>query len=608
MNQNPYPPGTPLSKAGGLPPIREKTTSPVAATNVTMQQVVIPTATDRWGGQIAKQYTPERVESVLRGAMSGDLTDVWRLFDLMEDTSPRISKNLNQRKRAVMNYVRTFNSFSEEDEPAKPEADLRKKVAASALWRMRPQADKNENGFDDTIYDVLDAVGKGVALLEVDWETRDAGKLGIITAPRATRYIHPQYYGYPPRADWIGLNIPNITSARSMSVDAPKLDLNLPLVDGVYARLPENKFLVCTYKSKSGHPTGTALLRRLAFWWAASNFTQSWFLNFAQIFGLPIRWANYDPNTPGLLEKVCAMLENMGSAAWGAFPAGTSLELKEPPKSSSENPQVVLLNMADKQYDLAILGQSGTTEISGPGKTGGSNAANQVLQGVEETIVRADAKFICKIFNEQLIPMIIRLNYGDEQMMPELDLQAEVIEDITGLVTNYGLARTAGAITPNPDDEEFLRKKLSLPAMSSDVAASWKKSDNVRLQISSVPGQPPPGQNDDAEQEAIAHAHASNVANEKIVNSALEDFTGVSEKWLGSVKPFFQELIAKAKDEKLSDADFVTALAKAKKEIPELFGKLKSETLAEVFENAMASAAVNGAARGFMDRRKAVGA
>ena len=33
--------------------------------------------------------------------------------------------------------------------------------------------------------------------------------------------------------------------------------------------------------------------------WAASNFAQQWFLNFAQIFGLPIRWANDDPAVPG---------------------------------------------------------------------------------------------------------------------------------------------------------------------------------------------------------------------------------------------------------------------------------------------------------------------
>lgn len=513
----------------------------------TLEQIVVPSARDRWGGQVAKSYTPAKVEQVLRSAFGGNLEAQWELFDLMEDTSPRINKNLNQRKRAVMSYVRTFNAWTEEDTSTTPEADQRKKVVASALWRMRPRADENENGFDDTIYDVLDAVGKGITLLEVDWETRDAGKLGIITGPRATRYIHPRYYGYPPQADWLGLNITAIKASRASTPDLtqPSVMLDLPLLDGTYARIPANKFLVCIYRGKSGHPIGTALLRRLAFWWAASNFTQSWFLNFAQIFGLPIRWANYDPNTPGLLEKVCAMLENMGSAAWGAFPAGTTLELKEPPKASNQNPQVVLLDMADKQYDLAILGQSGTTEVAGPGKSGGSNAANQVLEGVEDEIVRSDAKYICKIFNEQLIPMIVRLNFTDDQMLPELCLEPEVIEDIAGLVTNYKTATDAGVITPNKDDEAHFRKKLSLPAMSLAVEANWQSTADVRSKPPAPPfGSPAPGVEAELPANAKASVHVSHYPAPSDVIAARKA-TALADAYRGALAPV-REIILNA--------------------------------------------------------------
>ena len=581
---------------------------------VTMDQIVQTNARDRWFGPLARTYTPERVEHILRGALTGILRDQYELFNLMEATSPRINKNLNQRKRAVVSYIRSFKDWSEEDQPATDEAKQRTKVVSAAIRTMQPQEDQNENGLDETIYDILDSTGKGIAVLEIDWETRKAGSLGVITAPRCTRWLHPRFYGYPITADWLGLNVNEIESAASVNTTTgpvpPRLKLNP--VNGIYARFPKDKFLICIRKSKSGSPIEAGLLRQLAFWWAASNFTQSWFLNFAQIFGLPIRWATYDPNMPGLMEKVCAMLENMGSAAWGAFPAGTQLELKEPPKASNQNPQVVLLDMADKQYDLLILGQSGTTEISGPGKSGGSHAANKVLEGVEEMLVRSDADFVCHVLNRQLIPAIVGFNFGDKEMLPQLEMNAVIVEDLKGLVENYAAATNAGALTPNPDDEAHLRKKLSLPNMSEAVLANWKANGDVKKTTTASGGAPPPNDGTDltlagqalaARAKGDGHAHTDDA----IVNHALEHLTGVQAKWLSGVKPFFDELLAKAKDESVTDGDFIQALAKAQKQIPELFGKMDHHALATAINDAMSAAAINGVARAAMDHHRKTG-
>lgn len=576
--------------------------------------VVRPDARTRWTGAIARNFDPARIESVLRGALSGNLVAQWELFDLMEDTSPRIQKNLNQRKLAVLNYVRSFNAWTEDDEPASDEAEHRAKVISNALWKMRPAADEDQNGFDATIYDVLDAVGKGIALLEVDWEHRDAGKLGTVVGPKCTRWIHPRYYGYPNQGSWLGLNVSEVRNSESeirndSALRVPQSALNLTPVDGTYARIPADKFLVCIRKTRSGHPSGTALLRALAFWWAASNFTQEWFLNLAQIFGLPIRWANYDPNTPGLVDTVLDMLENMGNAAYAAFPAGTTLELKEGPKAGTDNPQVALLDRADKQYDLLILGQSGTTEVAGPGKNGGSLAANKVLEGVEERIVAADATFVMRIFNEQLIPMIERLNFGDNTLTPELCLELPTVEDVTGLVTTYQKGVEAQVLTPNKEDEVHIRKKMALPAMSQEVEANWAGSGGTRRAATSQPaagfGNPSPNSNLPSADAVSAHAHAAADATAKLVDNVLENLTGVEARWLGGLKPTFHRLIALAQSDRVSDADFVAALAKASKEMPELFAKMDADALADAFNTAMSTAVVNGAVAGALQRGRA---
>jgi phage gp29-like protein len=82
-----------------------------------------------------------------------------------------------------------------------------------------------------------------------------------------------------------------------------------------------------------------------------------------QIFGMPIRWANYDPNaTQATRDAICEMLDNMGSAGWGAFPAGTALELKEAMKAGGDNAHKTLLDAPIRICDILILGQTLTTK------------------------------------------------------------------------------------------------------------------------------------------------------------------------------------------------------------------------------------------------------
>jgi len=86
------------------------------------------------------------------------------------------------------------------------------------------------------------------------------------------------------------------------------------------------------------------------------------------------------------------------------------------------------------------------------------------------------------------------------------------------------------------------------------------------------------------------------------VDNVLEELTGVEAKWLGGVKPYFRKLLLAARDENISDAQFIAVLEKAQKDMPELFAKLDIKALETAFNNAMSPAVVNGAVQGFMKR------
>jgi hypothetical protein len=71
---------------------------------------------------------------------------------------------------------------------------------------------------------------------------------------------------------------------------------------------------------------------------------------------------------------------------------------------------------------------------------------------------------------------------------------------------------------------------------------------------------------------------------EALVNSVLEDVTGVSEEFLRNLKPYFRTLCRMAILEKASEADYVYCLEKAKVQWPDLFAEIDSERLIEAVE------------------------
>ncbi|HEY1170242.1 MAG TPA: DUF935 family protein [Verrucomicrobiae bacterium] len=434
-----------VSTAGGTPAAQA------------LQRIVLPRARDRWMSAMARSYTPEMIHSVLRSALSGNLVAQWELFDLMEDTWPRLQKNLNDLKDAVCGESWAVQPYALTGAKPSREAVKRAKLLEQTLWRMNPRAAADENGFNATLKDIADAWGKGIAVLEVHWEQRAVAGAGQVIAPRCTTWVHPRYYGYAQNSPELMLNL------RELSIGAAAPEMLKDAGEG-FAVFPPDKFLIAIAKHKSGHPVGGALLRPLAWWWCASNFSAEWLLNFAQLFGLPLRWASYDPNQPGLLNKICDMLENMGSSAWAAFPAGTKIELHEPSRNGTDNPQAALLDRADKQCDLLILGQTLTSEAG----DAGSRALGEVHQRVRADRKAALAAWTSEVL-QQLSAAFCRLNFGDDLECPWLQPVVKEVRDAKAMAERDRILLEAGVELPKAWFYE--RHEIPMPNAGEDVVA-----------------------------------------------------------------------------------------------------------------------------------------
>ncbi|MEI9894275.1 MAG: DUF935 family protein [Chthoniobacter sp.] len=145
--------------------------------------LIRPQARERWLLPQVAAITPTYIEMTLRGALAGAHIPQWELFNLMEDTWPRLRKNVLELKMAVRSRRAVFEAYRDEDEEESPTATERMKLVSAALRQMQPDPTVDEGAFDDLITDILDAWFKGVSVLEIDWHVAQTRALGRFVAP-----------------------------------------------------------------------------------------------------------------------------------------------------------------------------------------------------------------------------------------------------------------------------------------------------------------------------------------------------------------------------------------------------------------------------------------
>lgn len=430
-----------------------------APLNFGLQRILRPQSIFRWLPPQIAAITPMYIEATLSGAMAGNHVQQWALFDLMLKTWPELLACYTELIQGVLRKKMIFEPFHEEDEKPSPTADERMKLVCSAVAAMAPDPSRDDNTLEDTIKDILDAWFRGVAVDEIVWQMVDTPGMGTIAAPQSTFSVDPTNYAFSNEGV-LGLRM----DRKAMGAWPFSTVSNQPQPSELSA-FPPNKFLIAKHKSSFGSPLGGALLRPLAWWWCAANFSSDWLLNLAQVFGLPFRFANYDPNMPDAgLQMLDSMLQNMGSNGWARFPTGTTLELIQPSNQGSDHsPQGELLDRADRYARLLILGQTMTGTHGTTGK-GGGQAFGTVEADVKSDRIDAAGKFASEIINNQLVKSILLLNYGDADEAPKMRFLEDEEAGLTEAQRDKVLIKDVGLEVST----EYIRKKYGLPEPANE--------------------------------------------------------------------------------------------------------------------------------------------
>jgi len=427
---------------------------------------VVPQAQVRWLGPGVAYYTPLLVEQIFRQALAGDLQSEWELFDLMKSTSPELSRCINQLKDDVLANGLIVKPAAALRQDPSDEAQARADFVEAALNSMTAEPAKDENAWLGTQRSLLEARFNGISVVEVDWEARpvrEAASHGAsplngasvpnAICPRATRWVHPAWYGYEHGPGNANLKLKYISQPGPLTAWWPGdtsrgIGYNWSMPNA-WSDFPPHKFLVAVCKNKEAHPLGSALLHVLGFWWAASNFAGEYLFNLLQLFGQPIRIAYYDPNIP---PADLAMLKNwlaaMGSAPYGSFPAGTKVEVIPGMENPGETVQMTLLKYYDTLCNKLILRQTLTSDAS---KEGGARALGEVHERVLGSLEYAVAQWLAAMC-QPLLRSICILNYGDDTECPTLcppteqEDESEELSNTLNTLAQAGLEPTDEAI------------------------------------------------------------------------------------------------------------------------------------------------------------------
>lgn len=332
---------------------------------------------------------PVRLANILKAA---DAYDPLRFFELAEQIEERdlhYPGVLGTRKRQVSQLDITV-------EPTDDTAEAK----AHAAW---VEGILKRDTLQDELFDMLDAIGKGISITEIIWDTSE----GDWTVKRLA-WRDPRWFRFD-RND-------GETPLLLGDYDADGVG-TVPMNSSGETPLAPFKFITTVIRAKSGLPIRSGLSRLVAWAWMFKAFTQRDWTIFTQTYGQPVRVGKYPAgSSEGDKNTLFNAVANIAGDCAAIIPEMMNIEFIE---SKNVGPGSDLYqkrcDWLDQQVSKAVLGQTATTDA-----IAGGHAVGQEHRQVQEDIERADAKALSAILNRDLIRPGIDLQFGAQKAYPRL--------------------------------------------------------------------------------------------------------------------------------------------------------------------------------------------
>lgn len=405
----------------------------------------------------AAGLTPPRLASILRESIDGDPERYLALAEDMEERNEHYASVLGTRKRQVSSLPITVEAVSDKADDV-ADADLVREVI-------------ERDAFQDELFDVLDAVGKGFSATEILWDTSERQ-----WRPHRFKWQDPRWFRFDDK------------DGETLLLRGPEGDEPLKPF-GWITHFP---------KIKSGLPIRGGLARAAAWSFCFKAFTiQDWAI-FAEAYGQPVRVGKYGQ---GASEEDKATLmravRSIGTDFAAVMPDSMVVELIQAQLSGSHDLYERRADWLDRQVSKLVLGQTETTDA-----TKGGYATASVHNEVRGDIEEADARQLAATLNRDLVRPLIELNRGQRAKYPRIKIGRPDEEDTTQLVDNVvklvpmglkvGMATMRDKLgLPDPDkDEELLTPQRSQAPQTEPQDPAHQNREDPRKDPKAQPAAP----------------------------------------------------------------------------------------------------------------------
>ena len=393
-------------------------------------EIAVDTLRNRYSTYPSSGMTPEKLAGVLREGDMGNVARQAELFEEMEEKDCHLASILGTRKMAVsgLRWEVLPASDSRED----------KKIAAAA----KEMFDSLES-LRDTLFDILDAAGKGFSMGEIMWDPTPAA-----TWIREIKWVHQKKFTF---------------YAVERTLTYPRLLTDASPLLG--EELPANKFVFHRHRARSGITPRGGLLRPVSFMWLFKNFDIKDWLIFNDLYSVPMRIGKYKPGSaPDEINILKSATLNVAVDAAAVISDNTVIELLEAKNRGDSQAFQALADFCDRAMTKAVLGHTGAAE-STAGKLGSEDQAKEVRQDILE----ADAEALETCIKFQVLKPWVGFNFGWDKGIPKFKLHYEAPEDLEKAAKVYGILVKDMGFGGIPESHIYDRFGIPLPKAGEAV-------------------------------------------------------------------------------------------------------------------------------------------
>ena len=340
-------------------------------------------------GTLPREVKPSEMKSVKSAAENeGRIGKLHEIYDKMKETDSRVGALVRQLTSELISLPLKVQP---KEGATKAERALSEDYARVIEFAL--------DDFDQASFSThcIDAYLTGVRMFDLTWGLKEARNDREVIYPVRAKLISPAKYKMEARTDHERYGKLNILTGDDREYGVPVEDFD------------PRKLMIVHDVDMEGKWDVAGVSRTIIGWWLVKLYAQSWWAEYVENYGKPMRIGRYPDGTDSnVLTDVERFLQVLGSHGYAMIPEGIQLQLLEA-NTASNTTHRDLIGMANDEIALAIVGQ---VETQGDRRYG-SQAKARELGNIRHENMKYASNVVSRAYTK-LAENILQLNYGSD--------------------------------------------------------------------------------------------------------------------------------------------------------------------------------------------------